>query len=64
MLSYYSLKIFKNIAGKNPEVAKKKKKKKKKKIKQTKEKYKIKQKGKIISFYQNLQCLIVKSRNL
>ena len=29
MLSYYSLKIFKNIAGKNPEVAKKKKKKKK-----------------------------------
>ena len=58
MLSYYSLKIFKNIAGKNPEVAKKKK------IKQTKEKYKIKQKGKIISFYQNLQCLIVKSRNL
>ena len=26
MLSYYSLKIFKNIAGKNPEVAKKKKK--------------------------------------
>ena len=51
MLSYYSLKIFKNIAGKNPEVA-------------TKEKYKIKQKGKIISFYQNLQCLIVKSRNL
>ena len=31
MLSYYSLKIFKNIAGKNPEVAKKKKKKKKKK---------------------------------
>ena len=28
MLSYYSLKIFKNIAGKNPEVAKKKKKKK------------------------------------
>ena len=58
MLSYYSLKIFKNIAGKNPEVAKKKKKKKKK------EKYKIKQKGKIISFYQNLQCLIVKSRNL
>ena len=60
MLSYYSLKIFKNIAGKNPEVAKKKK----KKIKQTKEKYKIKQKGKIISFYQNLQCLIVKSRNL
>ena len=59
MLSYYSLKIFKNIAGKNPEVAKKKK-----KIKQTKEKYKIKQKGKIISFYQNLQCLIVKSRNL
>ena len=30
MLSYYSLKIFKNIAGKNPEVAKKKKKKKKK----------------------------------
>ena len=61
MLSYYSLKIFKNIAGKNPEVAKKKK---KKKIKQTKEKYKIKQKGKIISFYQNLQCLIVKSRNL
>ena len=57
MLSYYSLKIFKNIAGKNPEVAKKKK--KKKKIKQTKEKYKIKQKGKIISFYQNLQCLIV-----
>ena len=25
MLSYYSLKIFKNIAGKNPEVAKKKK---------------------------------------
>ena len=61
MLSYYSLKIFKNIAGKNPEVAKKKKKKKKKK---TKEKKKIKQKGKIISFYQNLQCLIVKSRNL
>ena len=58
MLSYYSLKIFKNIAGKNPEVAKKKK------IKQTEEKYKIKQKGKIISFYQNLQCLIVKSRNL
>ena len=31
MLSYYSLKIFKNISGKNPEVAKKKKKKKKKK---------------------------------
>ena len=30
MLSYYSLKIFKNIAGKNPEVAKKKKKKKNK----------------------------------
>ena len=29
MLSHYSLKIFKNIAGKNPEVAKKKKKKKK-----------------------------------
>ena len=28
MLSHYSLKIFKNIAGKNPEVAKKKKKKK------------------------------------
>ena len=28
MLSYYSLKIFKNIAGQNPEVAKKKKKKK------------------------------------
>ena len=40
MLSYYSLKIFKNIAGKNPEVAKKKKKKKKKKNKKTKEKYK------------------------
>ena len=62
MLSYYSLKIFKNIAGKNPDFLTKKK--KKKKIKQTKEKYKIKQKGKIISFYQNLQCLIVKSRNL
>ena len=31
MLSYYSLKIFKNIAGKNPEVAKKKKKSNKQK---------------------------------
>ena len=36
MLSYYSLKIFKNIAGKNPEVAKKKKKKSNKQKKNTK----------------------------